>query len=159
MDSKFLSEMTEVQEAFRVWQAEHYDDNKIPSSGIVQLKDIEENGRLYGEISYYRRWSETGTIPDISVELNVEDFNGVYDGDLNIIPRGVEDLYYVDNEKLGIEGNKIYIMDTLNGMIYSMSGYTVKNVDVHSLAMYRALVNRNQRFSKICKISIDRKWR
>ena len=69
MDSKFLSEMTEVQEAFRVWQAEHYDDNKIPSIGIVQLKDIEENGRLYGEIAYYRRWSETGTIPEISVEL------------------------------------------------------------------------------------------
>ena len=141
MDSKFLSEMTEVQEAFRVWQAEHYDDNKIPSSGIVQLKDIEENGRLYGEIAYYRRWSETGTIPDISVELNVEDFNGVYDGDLNIIPRGVEDLYYVDNEKLEIEGSKKYIIDVVNGMIYSMSGYTVKNVDVHSLAMYRALVN------------------
>ena len=141
MDSKFLSEMTEVQEAFRVWQAEHYDDNKIPSIGIVQLKDIEENGRLYGEIAYYRRWSETGTIPEISVELNEKDFNKIYDGDLNIIPRGVEDLYYVDNEKLGIEGSKKYIIDAVNGMVYSLLGYNIKENDVHSLAMYRALAN------------------
>ena len=135
MNANFLQEMTSVQEAFDMWKTDHYDDNKIPTDGIVQLKDVNENGRLYGEIAYYRRWSESGTRPDKDV-LNEDSFDE-YNGDLISVPRGVEDLYYLNNKEIGIDSNKVYIIDAVNSMIYKLSGYTMKNVDVHSLAMYR----------------------
>ena len=69
-NATFLSEMTSVQEAFDIWKVDHYDDDKIPTSGMVQANDLNENGRLYGEIAYYRRWSETNVRPDKDV-LNI----------------------------------------------------------------------------------------
>ena len=59
MSASFIQEMTAVQEAFDMWKVNHYDDSKIPTNGIVQAKDVRGNGRLYGEIAYYRRWSES----------------------------------------------------------------------------------------------------
>ncbi len=143
LNASFLSEMTAVQEAYELWQTSHYDDNEMPTNGIVQSKDIDGNGRLYGEIAYYRRWaeSETGEKPDVSIKLDTEDFNKKFNGDIAYIPRGVEDLYYLDNGKLGLEEEKRYIIDLETGIIYALSGYTVENVDVHSLPMYKAVAN------------------
>ena len=112
--------------------------------GIAQTKDIDkENGRLYGEIAYYRRWSEDENRkrPDKDV-LDKDCFND-YDGDLIVVPRGVEDLYYLNNEEIGIDNDNVYIIDAVNSMIYKVSGYTVKNVDVHSLAMYKEVTCGN----------------
>ncbi len=141
LNASFLSEMTAVQEAYELWQTSHYDDNEMPTNGIVQSKDINENGRLYGEIAYYRRWSETGIMPSTSIKLDTESFNSEYNGDILYLPRGVEDLYYLDNKKLGLEEDKKYIIDLTTGIIYAISGYTVENVDVHSLPMYKAVAN------------------
>ena len=137
MNANFLQEMTSVQESFDMWKVNHYDDGKIPTNGIVQAKSIRENGRLYGEIAYYRRWaeSEDKKRPEKDV-LNKNCFDD-YDGDLLVIPRGIEDLYYLNNKEIGIENDNVYIIDAVNSMIYKVSGYTIKDVDVHSLAMYK----------------------
>ncbi len=155
LNASFLSEMTAVQEAYELWQTSHYDDNEMPTNGIVQSKDISENGRLYGEIAYYRRWSETGTMPDTSIKLDTESFNKIFDGDISYIPRGVEDLYYLDNKKLGLEENKKYIVDLTTGIIYAMSKYTVENVDVHSLPMYKAVVNGETTAPKFAQAEVS----
>ena len=146
MNASFLSEMTAVQESYDLWKTNHYDDAEIPVSGLVQRNDIEGKGRLYGEIAYYRSWTDTGEKPAISVKASVSEFNNVYGGEITYIPRGVEDLYYLNNEELGIDTKGKYIIDASNSMIYSIDGYSMEGVDVHSLAMYQA-VNGNSSFS------------
>ena len=143
MKANFLQEMTAVQEAFDMWKTNHYDDSKIPTNGIVQSKDIVGNGRLYGEIAYYRKWSESenNERPEKDV-LNKNCFDD-YQGDLIVVPRGVEDLFYLNNEEIGIKNDNVYIIDAVNSMIYKIKGYTIKSVDVHSLAMYREVTGGN----------------
>ena len=143
MNANFLQEMTAVQEAFDMWKTNHYDDSKIPTNGIVQSKDIVGNGRLYGEIAYYRKWSESenNERPEKDV-LNKNCFDD-YQGDLIVVPRGVEDLFYLNNEEIGIKNDNVYIIDAVNSMIYKIKGYTIKSVDVHSLAMYREVTGGN----------------
>ena len=111
--------------------------------GMVQIKDINKNGRLYGEIAYFRRWSEARKKPDTDVNLDDESFNNLYGGDIIYVPRGVEDLYYLNNKEVGIDSANVYIIDAVNSMIYKVSGYKMKNVSVHSLAMYKELTGGN----------------
>ena len=121
MNASFLSEMTQVQEAFDTWKTQHYDDDEIPVKGLVKISDVENNGRLYGEVAYYRKWAndENGQRPTEDINL---DLNDLYAGDINYIPKGVEDLFYLDNQEIGIDFNKKYVIDATNSMIYSGNG-------------------------------------
>ena len=112
-------------------------------TGIAQIKDIDKNGRIYGEIAYFRRWSESKSKPETDITMNDDSFNNLYSGDIIYIPRGVEDLYYLDTEKIGIDTDKIYLIDATNSMIYTLKGHSMKNVSVHSLAMYKELTGGN----------------
>ena len=140
MNASFLSEMTAVQESFDLWKTQHYDDDEIPTKGLVKSKDIEGNGRIYGEIAYYRRWSgnENKQKPEESITA---DLNSIYGGDITYMPNGVEDLYYLDNDGIGIKGDKKYIIDATNSIIYAVNGYTVNGVTVHSIPMYKAITS------------------
>jgi len=153
MNASWLNEMTAVQEAFEQWKVQYYDDDLIPTNGIVSASEILNNGRLYGEIAYYRLWSENGTMPETDVKLNNEVFNNEYSGDLTIFPRAgteiIEDLYFLDNDGIGIKSDKKYIIDALNSMIYSVNGHNINDVTVHSIPMYK-LVSGGDRFIRIC---------
>ena len=118
MNASFLTEMTAVQESFDMWKTNHYDDDEIPVKGLVQSNDIEGNGRLYGEIAYYRKWSQSKEKPLENINANL---NSVYSGDLTYMSRGVEDLYYLNNNEIGIKSDKKYIIDATNSMIFAIN--------------------------------------
>ena len=138
MNVSFYNEMASVQESFELWKTKHYDDDEIPTNGLVKASDLENNGRLSGEIVYYRNWSENKTMPEESVK---SDLNTIYAGEIVYIPRGVEDLFYLNNAEIGIKSDKKYIIDATNSMIYAINGYNAEGITVHSLAMYKAVVN------------------
>ena len=120
----------------------HIEKELSVTNGILSIRELEENGRLYGEIAYYRRWSQNSNQQKPSEDVT-DDLNSIYDGDINYIPRGVEDLYIIDNKKLGIKSNKTYIIDATNNMIYSLNGYNLDGYDVHSLNMYEEIQGRD----------------
>lgn len=115
-------------------------DEAIPAQSLATISQIEDNGRLYGEIAYYRVWAKNTNEEKPSTDVK-SDLNTIYYGEIGYVPRGCEDLYILDNHKMGIKKNKTYIIDASNSMIYSLNGYDVDGYDVHSLAMYRQMQN------------------
>ena len=65
------------------------------------------------------------------------------ESELVFYPAGVQDLYYLNNDALEIKGNKTYLIDATTGMIYSMSGISLKGVRCYSSNMAKAVMNGN----------------
>ena len=143
--ASFLAEMSAVEEAVQMWKTEHYDDENytIPSNGMIPTAEIDDSERLGGEIGYYRTWSKTSRMPQPAEVIlsDASSFNSIYLGDLVYFPRGVEDLYYLDNKGLNLSKNKKYVIDAANSMIYSVQGISLKGVRCYSLAMAKAVMN------------------
>ena len=147
--STFLSEMTAVEEAVQMWKAgevigEGGEETKaIPANGLCRVNDLTATDRLVGEVGYYRIWSMTETAPEISVFTNASEFNSKFEGEMIFFPAGVQDLYYLNNEAIGIKGDKTYIIDAATGMIYSMQGINLKGISCYSANMATAVMSGN----------------
>ena len=145
--STFLSEMTAIEEAVQMWKAGEAigqmgeDTKAIPANGLCTENDLSSTERLSGEVGYYRIWSMTEKIPETSVLSNAIDFNNEFESELIAFPAGVQDLFYLNNEILGIESNKTYVIDIATGMIYSMSGVKLKGVSCYSSNMATAVMS------------------
>ena len=142
MNANFVAEMTEVQEALDIWKVQ-YGENQIPADTLAKTSDVIGNGRIAGEIAYYRIWALSGDKPGASIDLNDSEFNEVYSAELNYLPRGIEDLYYLNTETIGIHTKNKYIIDAQNSMVYSITGNDVNNKKIHSLSMYKMVVSGN----------------
>ncbi|MFG6319732.1 MAG: hypothetical protein K1W33_07780 [Clostridia bacterium] len=144
--SIFLSEMTEVEEAVQMWKAGEAigqmgeETKAIPANGLCNREKLMSTERLVGEVGYYRIWSMTETVPEISVLSNAIDFNNEFEGELIAFPAGVQDLFYLNNEAIGIKSDKTYVIDAATGMIYSMSGVKLKGVSCYSANMATAVM-------------------
>ena len=146
MSASFIQEMTAVQEAFDTWKmskkADDLNNTSLPTEKIVETKTLEEHKRLMGEIGYYRTWSITGKKPTTDVKSDDDSFKSAGSSEIVFYPAGVQDLYYLDNEVLGLEkNNKKYLIDARNSMIYSLTGGSINGIRVHSLAMLRMIQN------------------
>ena len=144
MSANFLQEMTAVQEAFDTWKvgkkADDLDDISLPTEKIVESNTLEKHKRLMGEVGYYRAWSITGERPTTDVKSDDDSFKSAGSSEIVFYPAGVQDLYYLDNDALGLENNnKKYLIDARNSMIYSLNGGTINGIQVHSLAMLRMI--------------------
>ena len=144
--STFLSEMTAVEEAVQMWKTGEVigqmgeDTKAIPANGLCQVSDLTKTERLAGEVGYYRIWSMTETAPTMSILSSADIFNSNFESELMYYPAGVQDLFYLNNEVLGIESNKTYVMDIATGMIYSLKGITLKGVSCYSSNMATAVM-------------------
>ncbi len=147
--STFLSEMTAVEEAVQMWKAGEAmgqlgeETKTIPGKGLCNGNELMATERLTGEIGYYRIWSMTETVPSFSILSSADSFNSNFDGELIFFPAGVQDLFYLDNEVLGIESDKTYVIDAATGMIYSMTGVKLKGVSCYSSNMATAVMSGN----------------
>ncbi len=145
--STFLSEMTAVEEAVQMWKAGEAigqmgeETKEIPVNGLCNMNDLKSTERLVGEVGYYRVWSMNEMIPATSILTNASDFNNSFEGELISYPAGVQDLYYIDNEAVGIDSKRGYVIDAATGMIYSMSGVTLKGVNCYSANMATAVMS------------------
>ncbi len=140
----FLSEMTTVEEAVGMWMANNQIDailedgtTSIPENGLCQQTTLDEAERLKGEIGYYRTWQITGTMPALDIKTDAGEFNSAYEGELVAFPSGIQDLYYLNSEELGL--NKTYLMDISTGIIYSTKGTEIGGVMAYSKNMAGAL--------------------
>ena len=144
LSASFIQEMTAVQEAFDTWKMskkiDDLEDVSLPTEKIVESKTLEEHKRLMGEVGYYRSWSVTGEKPTTDVKEDEDSFKSAGSSEIVFYPAGVQDLYYLDNDTLGLEkNNKKYLIDAQNSMIYSLNGGTINGIQVHSLAMFRMI--------------------
>ena len=144
LSASFIQEMTAVQEAFDTWKmskkVDNLEDVSIPASNLVEEHVLKDNSRLMGEVGYYRTWAITETKPSIDVKSSDDIFKSAFSSEIIFYPAGVQDLYYIDNKKIGLEDNdKKYLIDAQNSMIYSLNGGTINGIRVHSLAMFRMI--------------------
>ncbi|MBO5398169.1 MAG: hypothetical protein J6A36_04495 [Clostridia bacterium] len=145
--ASFFSEMSAVEEAVQMWKAGEIieaqgDEVKaIPANGLCNANDLTSAERLVGEVGYYRVWSLTSTMPTTDILSSADTFNSSFESELVFYPAGVQDLYYLNNEALEIKGNKTYLIDATTGMIFSMTGISLKGVRCYSLNMARAVMN------------------
>ena len=145
--ASFLSEMSAVEEAVQMWKAGEIieaqgDEVKaIPANGLCKANDLTSAERLVGEVGYYRVWSLTSTMPTTDILSSADTFNSSFESELVFYPAGVQDLYYLNNEALEIKGNKTYLIDATTGMIFSMTGISLKGVRCYSLNMAKAVMN------------------
>ena len=147
--STFLSEMTAVEEAVQMWKAGEAmgqlgeETKAIPANGLCKVNDITKTERLAGEVGYYRIWSMAETAPTTSIFSSNDDFNSAFEAEMIYFPAGVQDLFYLNNEVLGIESSKTYVIDAATGMIYSMAGVKLKGVSCYSSNMATAVMSGN----------------
>lgn len=139
MNASWLNEMTAVQEAFDTWKVQHYDDQVIPTNGIVKTSILDNNKRLAGEIGYYRMWSINGSKPNIDINSDDETFAYSSEAELVRYPGGIQDLYYLDTDRIGYNTNKQYIIDATNSVIYSISGGRYQGRVCYSLFMSKTI--------------------
>ncbi|MCX4302817.1 MAG: hypothetical protein OSJ66_02210 [Clostridia bacterium] len=147
--STFLSEMTAVEEAVQMWKAGETigangeETRAIPANGLCNSNELMATERLSGEIGYYRIWSMTETVPSFNILSSADSFNSNFDGELIFFPAGVQDLYYLNNEAIGIKSDRKYLIDAATGMIYAMSGIKLKGVSCYSANMATAVMSGN----------------
>ena len=138
----FMNEMTEIEEAINIWKTGEMigtdieeAQRKIPTDGLYSESDLSKTTRLTGEVGYYRVWSLSDSKPDIDIHSSDSLFNETFASELVYYPAGVQDLYYIDNEALGINKKKKYLIDASNGMVYSTNGIVLNGVQCYSLNM------------------------
>ena len=145
--STFLSEMTAIEEAVQMWRAGEAigqmgeETKAIPSIGLCQVIDLTKTERLVGEVGYYRIWSMAEKEPETSIYSSSSEFNSEFESEMIYFPAGVQDLFYLNNEALGIKSDKIYVIDAATGMIYSMLGVKIKGVSCYSANMATAVMS------------------
>ncbi len=145
--STFLSEMTAVEEAVQMWKAGEVigqmgeDTKAIPANGLCAVNDLTSTNRLVGEVGYYRIWSMTEKEPTTSIFSSSNELNSEFESEMIFFPAGVQDLYYLNNEALGIKSDKTYVIDAANGMIYSLKGITLKGVSCYSSNMATSVMS------------------
>ncbi len=143
--STFLSEMTDVEEALKTWQTsralndDDY-DKKAPTSGLCTPEELQQTKGLMGEVGYYRVWSISASKPTLDLTESSESFDNKYESEFIYYPAGVQDLYYLNNEKLGINKKKKYLIDASTGIIYSVKGANLKGIQCYSLAMAKTVM-------------------
>lgn len=144
--STFVSEMTEIEDALKIWKTsktlieEDY-EKKAPTNGLCSQEELLQNARLIGEIGYYRVWSVSNSKPSLDFSETNEKFNGKYESEFIYYPAGVQDLYYLNNEELGINKKKKYLIDAATGMIYSLTGINLKGIQCYSLEMAKTIMD------------------
>ena len=137
----FLNEMTAVEEAVQMWKAGEIigdmgeETKAIPVNGLCKVNDLTKTERLVGEVGYYRIWSMTEKEPVTSIYSSSSEFNSEFESEMIYFPAGVQDLYYLNNEAIGIKSDKTYVIDAATGMIYSMTGIRLKGVSCYSKHM------------------------
>jgi len=145
--ASFLNEMAAVEEAVQLWktgesiEANGEESKAIPAKGLCKANELMETERLVGEVGYYRIWSMSETQPITNILSSASDFNNAFESELVFYPAGVQDLYYLNNEVLGIKEDKTYLIDAATGMIYSMTGIGLKGVRCYSSNMAKAVMN------------------
>ena len=145
--SSFLNEMSAVEEAVQLWKAGELIESKgqvntaIPANGLCNVNELTSTERLVGEIGYYRTWSIGNVMPDMSILTSADSFNKKYEGEFVFYPAGVQDLYYLNNEALGLDEDKVYLIDASTSMVYSMTGITINGVRCYSLNMAKAVTS------------------
>ncbi len=140
--ASFVNEMTAVEEKLNIWKTgEAIDVNytkpqtKIPTAGLYGVSELEKTTRLAGEVGYYRVWDINETKPDMDINSSASIFNNAFESELVYYPAGVQDLYYLSNDELGITGSKKYLIDASNGMVYSTVGTNINGIQCYSLNM------------------------
>ena len=140
--ASFVNEMTAVEENLKMWQSGESingdytkPQTKIPTNGLYSVSELEKTERLTGEVGYFRVWSLSDNKPDVEISSSDTNFNSAFESELIYYPAGVQDLYYLNNEQLGISGNKKYLIDASNGMVYSTSGIKINGIQCYSLSM------------------------
>ena len=147
--STFLSEMTAVEEAVQMWKAGEIigdmgeETKAIPANGLCKVNDLTKTERLVGEVGYYRIWSMTEKEPVTSIYSSSSEFNSEFESEMIYFPAGVQDLYYLNNEAIGIKSDKTYVIDAATGMIYSITGIRLKGVSCYSANMATAVMSGN----------------
>jgi len=145
--ASFLNEMAAVEEAVQLWkagetiEANGEESKAIPANGLCKANELMDTERLVGEVGYYRTWSIGENAPAIDILSDASTFNSAFESELIFYPAGVQDLYYLNNETLGIKENKEYLIDAATGMIYSMTGIGLKGVRCYSSNMAKAVMN------------------
>ena len=140
--ASFVNEMTAVEEKLNIWKTGEVIDvnytkpqTKIPTAGLYGVSELEKTTRLAGEVGYYRVWDINETKPDMDINSSASIFNNAFESELIYYPAGVQDLYYLDNDELGITGSKKYLIDASNGMVYSTVGTNINGIQCYSLNM------------------------
>jgi len=145
--ASFLNEMAAVEEAVQVWkageaiEANGKETKLIPANGLCKANELTNTERLVGEVGYYRIWSMSETQPTTDILSDASTFNSAFESELIFYPAGVQDLYYLNNEALGIKEDKTYLIDAATGMVYSMTGIGLKGVRCYSSNMAKAVMN------------------
>ena len=143
--STFLSEMTDVEEALKTWQTSKILDDedyskRAPTNGLCTPEELQQTKRLMGEVGYYRVWNISASKPTLDLTESSESFDNKYESEFIYYPAGVQDLYYLNNEKLGINKKKKYLIDASTGIIYSVKGANLKGIQCYSLAMAKTVM-------------------
>ena len=140
--ASFVTEMTSIEEKLKLWKTGETIDvdytkvsKKIPTNGLYSVNDLEKTTRLAGEVGYYRVWDISEAKPNLDIYSNDSTFNDAFESELIYYPAGVQDLYYLDNDELGITGSKKYLIDASNGMVYSTVGTNINGIQCYSLNM------------------------
>ena len=143
--SSFVSDMTEIKEALKTWQTsralndDDY-DKKAPIDGLCTPEKLQQTERLMGEVGYYRVWCISDSKPTLDLTEASESFDNKYESEFIYYPAGVQDLYYLNNETLGINKKKKYLIDAATGIIYSLNGINLKGIKCHSLEMAKTVM-------------------
>ena len=143
--STFVSEMTDLGEALKTWQTsralndDDY-DKKAPTNGLCTPEELQQAKRLMGEVGYYRVWNITDSKPILDLTETSESFDNKYESEFIYYPAGIQDLYYLNNETLGINKKKKYLIDAATGIIYSLNGINLKGVQCYSLEMAKTVM-------------------
>ena len=145
--ASFVTEMTSVEEKLKLWKTGETIDvdytkvsKKIPTNGLYSVNDLEKTTRLAGEVGYYRVWDISEAKPNLDIYSNDSTFNDAFESELIYYPAGVQDLYYLDNDELGITGSKKYLIDASNGMVYSTVGTNINGIQCYSLNMAKMAI-------------------
>ena len=143
--SIFFSEMTDVEEALKTWQTSKILDDedyskRAPTNGLCTPEELQQTKRLMGEVGYYRVWNISASKPTLDLTESSESFDNKYESEFIYYPAGVQDLYYLNNEKLGINKKKKYLIDASTGIIYSVKGANLKGIQCYSLAMAKTVM-------------------
>ena len=143
--STFLSEMTDVEEALKTWQTSKILDDedyskRAPTNGLCTPEELQQTKRLMGEVGYYRVWNISASKPTLDLTESSESFDNKYESEFIYYPAGVQDLYYLNNEALGINKKKKYLIDASTGIIYSVKGANLKGIQCYSLAMAKTVM-------------------
>ena len=141
----FMNKMATVEEALTIWRTGDAitqvgkEIKSVPANGLCKGNDLNNSERLKGEIGYYRTWYITQEKPTFNIMSDASSFNSKFESEFVFYPAGVQDLYYLNNEALGINDKDTYLIDASTGIIYSINGISLKGVRCYSTYMAKSI--------------------